>query len=75
MANFLRGWSRQVKLDEGPSGRSEITVGVPQGGPLSALLFILYTDEITSSNHLSVTKYADDTVLSCKISKISCVND
>ncbi|XP_071832278.1 uncharacterized protein [Apostichopus japonicus] len=75
LAQFLTGWSRHVKLENGLSDRSEIKVGVPQGGPLSALLFTLYTDEIKSGGHISITKYADDTAILCKISKSSCVND
>ena len=50
-----------MKTKKGLSNSSEIKVGVPQGDPLSALLFILYTDEIKSSDHISSTKYADDT--------------
>ncbi|PIK36016.1 hypothetical protein BSL78_27150 [Apostichopus japonicus] len=75
LAHFLTGWSRQVKLEKGLSNRSDIRVGVPQGGPLSAILFTLYTDEIRSNDHLSVTKYADDTATPCGISKNSFAND
>ena len=48
---------------------------MPQGGPLSAILFTIYTDEIRSNSHISVTKYADDTAVSCKISKNSVETD
>ena len=48
---------------------------MPQGGPLSAILFTIYTDEIRSNSHISVTKYADDTAVSCKISKSSVETD
>ena len=71
LADFLQGWSRQVKLQKGYSDRTDIFVGVPQGGPLSALLFIIYTDEIRSNPDCTVIKYADDTTISCKISKKS----
>ena len=39
-ANFLQGWSRQVKIEK---GLSDINIGVPQGGPLSSLLFYSLT--------------------------------
>ena len=68
---FLHGWTRKIKLDKGLSELSKIDVGVPQGGPLSAILFTIYTNEIRSNESLSVVKYADDTALSCKISKNS----
>ena len=54
-------------MDKGLSELSKIDVGVPQGGPLSAILFT----EIRSNESLSVVKYADDTALSCKISQNS----
>ncbi|PIK43361.1 hypothetical protein BSL78_19793 [Apostichopus japonicus] len=69
LRDFMQGWSRQVKLDKGYTTTSEIRVGVPQGGPLSALLFTIYTDCIRSNSNCSVIKYADDTVLSCNITK------
>ena len=71
LVDFLQGWSRQVKLQKGYSSTSEIRVGVPQGGPLSALLFTIYTDEIRSNSNCSVIKYADDTAISCNISKLT----
>ena len=71
LEHFLHGWTRKIKLDKGLSELSKIDVGVPQGGPLSAILFTIYTNEIRSNESLSVVKYADDTALSCKISKNS----
>lgn len=68
---FLTSQTRKVKLEKGLSSRSGIKCGVSQGGQLSALLFTLYTDEIKFDDHVSVTKYADDTALSCQISKDS----
>ena len=37
--------------------------------------FTIYTDEIRSNSHISVTKYADDTAVSCNISKSSVETD
>lgn len=71
LADFLKGWSRQIKLRKGLSDKSEVKVGVPQGGPLSALLFTIYTDEIRSKSNCSVIKYADDNAISSRISKRS----
>ena len=71
LADFMKGWSRQIKMKEGLSEISEISVGVPHGGPLSALLFTIYTDEIRSQSNCSFIKYADDTAITCRISKTS----
>ena len=75
LQQFLQGWERQVKLDKGFSEASEIKVGVPQGGPLSAILFTIYTNEIKSNEFASIIKYADDTALSCNISKNTVTRD
>lgn len=69
LAEFVKGWSRQVKQKSGLSERCDIKIGVPQGGPLSALLFTIYTDEIRSNPNCLVVKYADDTAIACSISK------
>ena len=75
LSQFLHGWKRQIKLDKGLSEQSEIHVGVPQGGPLSAILFTIYTDDMRSDENISVIKYADDTAISCKICKTSVDDD
>ena len=71
IADYMQGWTRQVKLNKGFSETSDINVGVPQGGPLSALLFTIYTDDLRSDSNCTVLKYADDTTISCNISKSS----
>ena len=53
LQQFLQGWERQVKLDKGFSEASEIKVGVPQGGPLSAISFTIYTNETESNEFAS----------------------
>ena len=75
IADFIKGWSRQIKLSDGLSEKSDINVGVPQGGPLSALLFTIYTDEIRSNSSCNVIKYANDTIISCNISKRTHIRD
>ena len=74
-SQFLEGWTRQIRLDKGLSEKAKIDVGVPQGSPLSAILFTIYTDEIRSGENICVTKYADDTAISCKIAKKSVIGD
>ena len=69
LSHFLTGWTRQIKLDNGLSEKSDIHVGVPQGGPLSAVLFTIYTDNIQSDENATVIKYADDTAITSKIGK------
>ena len=54
LANFLQGWSRQVKIEKGLSDTSDIQIGVPQGGPLSALLFTMYTVQMKYSQNQTV---------------------
>ena len=75
LGDYMKGWSRQIKHSKGLSEKSNIDVGVPQGGPLSALLFTIYTDEIRSNGNCSVIKYADDTAIVGSISKKSCTED
>ena len=37
IAQFLEGWTRQIRLDKGLSEKAKIDLGVPQGGPLVAV--------------------------------------
>lgn len=69
VSNFVNGSSRQIKYSKGLTEKSEINVGVPQGGPLSSLLFTVYTDEIRSTSKCTVVTYADDTAIVCNVSK------
>jgi hypothetical protein len=91
LASYMQGWRQKVKANKGKSSEEiVVTVGIPQGGPLSAKLFTYDTDEI--NNDIigidllkgNLAKYSDDTRILHIISKgspekdntayISCAN-
>ncbi len=63
---FLTGRSRSVKVGQAISEQLKTEYGVPQGGILSPLIFVIYgTDLEEWTNHSSILTYADDTSTSC----------
>ncbi|EYC23317.1 hypothetical protein Y032_0015g2585 [Ancylostoma ceylanicum] len=61
--NFISGRSFQVKVNECFSEICPVTSGVPQGGVLSPILFIIYTREIPGliyRYNVSCKMFADD---------------
>ena len=60
--SFLTGRSQRVKIGEKLSKPVELDSGVPQGGILSPLLFIIYVADMEDwTEHSGVFTYADDT--------------
>ncbi|EYB89180.1 hypothetical protein Y032_0235g3198 [Ancylostoma ceylanicum] len=61
--NFITGRSFQVRVNESFSHSHPVTSGVPQGGVLSPILFIIYTSQIpglVSRYGVSCKMFADD---------------
>ena len=62
--DFLTNISQCVKVNETMSSLLSTSTGSPQGCVLSALLFILYTDDCRSNHdNRFIIKYADDSVI------------
>ena len=62
--DFLCNRSQTVKVQNTLSDPVCLNTGAPQGCVLSALLFILYTNDCNSKGrNVSILKYADDTVI------------
>ena len=64
ITDFLSNRTQQVKVHDQLSQQITLNTGSPQGCVLSALLFILYTNDCKSVNDdVTILKYADDTVI------------
>lgn len=69
--NYMSDWNQAVKAKhQKTSSKINVTVGIPQGGPLSAKLFTYITNSINSdtlnlkSHRGILIKYSDDTCYS-----------
>ena len=64
--SFLTGRSQRVKVGQAISDQLKTEYGVPQGGILSPLIFIIFGADLEEwTNHSSISTYADDTCSSC----------
>jgi hypothetical protein len=64
VSSFLQGRTQKVMVGKTLSPEIHISVGVPQGGVLSPLLFLLYVSDIEDwIQSAAVHSYADDTTL------------
>lgn len=61
--NFLQHRTFQVKEGKSLSNKEEISAGVPQGSPLSPLLYNIYTADFVPHAGVQLATYADDTML------------
>ena len=60
--SFLTGRSQRVKIGKAVSSSRSVPTGVPQGGVLSPLVFVLFVADLEEwLNHSSAPTYADDT--------------
>ena len=61
--SFLSGRSQRVKIGSKISSAREVTTGVPQGGVLSPLIFVLFVSDLQDwLLHSTAPTYADDTM-------------
>eukprot|EP01083_Nonionella_stella_P065870 172961_1 len=64
---FLRGRHTRVQMKDGYSKWRKQNIGVPQGSPLSPILYILYTNDYkiptTQQKYVNIGLFADDTIL------------
>ena len=68
--SYLKNRTQYVEVDGKKSERYCSNIGIPQGGVLSAILFILFTNDITkSTSKLKLSIYADDTCLIIAINR------
>ena len=64
--SFMSGRSQKVKIGQTISERMDINVGVPQGGILSPLIFIIFGADLEDwIKHSHAFTYADDTQTNC----------
>jgi len=65
--SFLTGRSHRVKIGTSISESVKLKSGVPQGGILSPIIFIIYGADMEEwVKHSCIFNYADDTESSCK---------
>ena len=68
--SYLTGRNQYVAIRDKSSKRYKNMYGVPQGGTLAPILFILFMNDIVnSSNVLDFSIYADDTCLMINVEK------
>lgn len=63
VASFLHDRTFKIKIEDVLSTPRRIRAGVPQGSPLSPLLYNIYTADIPQNRNCELLIYADDTAL------------
>lgn len=63
--SFISNRTFAVSIDKHLSNPKPILAGLPQGSPLSPILFNIYTADIPTSNTINIAQFADDTALYC----------
>ena len=70
--SYLNEREQMVSCHNTLSGKSTISIGVPQGSVLGPLLFLIYVNDINRHVHLGACNwYADDTLVYCSGSTMS----
>jgi retron-type reverse transcriptase len=67
LRSYLTGRSFEVAVAGYSSPLKSTNAGVPQGSSLSALLFIIFIDDLLSTTVSKLHAYADDTTLHSSI--------
>lgn len=65
VAAFLTGRSTRIKIPEGISERIATPTGIPQGSPISPILYLIYNSDLIEdcadeANHISTSGWVDD---------------
>jgi len=60
LLNFLHNRMQCTKIGEFKSSYKRISCGVPRGGVISPLLFLIYINDITKASSFHTTLFADD---------------
>lgn len=63
IGSFLENRSFRVKIQKILSSRRTIKAGVPQGSPIAALLYIIYTSDTPKTPNTKEALFADDTCI------------
>lgn len=63
IGSYLHNRTFQVQVGAELSMKTPLRAGVPQGSPLSPLLYSLYTADIPTRDKITTALYADDTLL------------
>ena len=72
MESYLKNRKQYVEINGIKSEEYTTDIGVPQGGVLSAILFIIFTNDISeSTNKLKFSIFADDTCLIVAVDRSS----
>lgn len=61
--NYLLNRTYQVKINDTLSNPVQMTAGIPQGGALSATLFLIYVNDLPKTNQAQLAMFADDTAV------------
>ena len=70
--SFLTGRKQRVKIDNVISSTKPLTIGLPQGSTLSAILYLIYINDLPNfSSNCQQILYADDTTLCFQNKNIS----
>lgn len=61
--SFLQGRHFKIKIEDTLSPLKSIAAGVPQGSPISPVLYNIYTADIPQTPQTKIALYADDTAI------------
>ncbi len=62
-SSFLEDRSLRLKFDNNIEEFKAINTGIPQGSPISPILFLIYTRDLFKSTNIKPISYVDDLVL------------
>jgi hypothetical protein len=70
LRSYLSNRVQRVYVNGVMSDWKKVKFGVPQGSILGPLFFIVFINDMFSSNYLNITSYADDTTITAKARNI-----